>query len=100
MSVIVLPAIDLQSGRVALFLHGRSHSYFCTQPHQLADALNRAVRPPLWDDDGTLTIRVAVTGKRDGRELRFGLQPLPLLRSTETGSVGEPSENPRNFALQ
>lgn len=100
MSVTVLPAVDLRSGQVTLFLQGRSRRYFCTQPHQLVDALNRAVRPPVWNDDDVLSIRVAVTGKRDGGELLFGLQPLPLLRSTETGTVGEPSENPRNFALQ
>ena len=100
MSVTVLPAVDLQSGRVTLFLHGASHHYFCAQPHQLIDALNRAVRPPVWEGDGVLTVRIATTGRRDGRELRFCLQPLSGLRSTETGSVGEPSENPRNFALQ
>ncbi|MGO4454384.1 hypothetical protein [Arthrobacter sp. RAF14] len=100
MSVTVLPAVDLRSGRVTLFLRGRSHLYFCAQPHQLIDALTRAVRSPVWGDDGVLTVRVAVTGERAGRELRFTLQPLPLLRSTETRSVGEPSENPRNFALQ
>jgi len=64
MSVTVLPAVDLQSGHVTLFLHGASHHYFCAQPHQLIDALNRAVRPPAWEHDGVLTVRVATTGRR------------------------------------
>ncbi|MFJ3958926.1 hypothetical protein [Arthrobacter sp. NPDC090010] len=99
MSVTVIPSVEPQSGRVTLHLQGVPQHYFCPQPHQLLDALSRAVRRPLWND-GALTVRVAATGLRDGRALHFLLQPLPGLRSTETTILGEPAENPRNFALK
>ncbi|MDP5227676.1 MULTISPECIES: hypothetical protein [Arthrobacter] len=100
----VLPSVEPQSGRVTLFLPDGERHFFCPQPHQLLDALARAVRRPRWsghgNDAGTLSVRVAATGRRDGRELLFTLQALPELRSTETGFAGEPAEKPRKFALQ
>lgn len=73
-TVAVIPAVDLFLGTVTITAKAGTGRFGHPQPHLIAQALARAVRPTLWcNASRTLTVTVAAAGKRAGVQLHYTL---------------------------
>ncbi|WP_311211799.1 MULTISPECIES: hypothetical protein [unclassified Arthrobacter] len=73
-TVAVIPAVDLFMGTVTITAKAGTRRFGHPQPHLIAQALARAVRPTLWcESSRTLTVTVAAVGKREGVRQHYTL---------------------------
>ncbi|BCW57714.1 MULTISPECIES: hypothetical protein [Micrococcaceae] len=73
-TVAVIPAVDLFLGTVTIVAKAGTAKFRHPQPHLIAGALARAVRPTRWcGPTRTLTVTVAAVGQRAGAQQHYTL---------------------------
>ena len=92
-TVMVIPAVDLFLATVTIMGKAGTRHFAYPQPQLIAEALGQAVRPTRWCEvSKTLTVTVAVVGKREGAQRHFALNGAHPDKNAHPVEQGQPAK--------